>query len=221
MTLWMNDPDATDDKKDSKSFLAQVLTIFALLGVTWFIGDLFSRMKKPRKRRGKRMGYRDRTYVIFDADEDMWAYAYMKGWNVNERLDFDFDDAHEIKKLTPRAEDETYIKYVLRERMHASSQVIVLLGENTKRLVKYVKWEIELALDLGLPIVVANLNGSKSFQGSLCPASLKNELAVHIPFKMRAIQYALDNWPSDAKRIPRLDWQPRVYIDRVYSELGL
>ena len=26
------------------------------------------------------MSYRNKTYVIFDGDKDLWAYAYMLGW---------------------------------------------------------------------------------------------------------------------------------------------
>ena len=40
------------------------------------------------------MSYRDKTYVIFDGDNDIWAYGFMKGWKKNEHIDFDFDDAH-------------------------------------------------------------------------------------------------------------------------------
>jgi hypothetical protein len=35
------------------------------------------------------MAFRDPTYVIFDGDNDQWAYRYMRGWKANERLDFD------------------------------------------------------------------------------------------------------------------------------------
>jgi hypothetical protein len=43
------------------------------------------------------MAYRNKTYVIFDADNDMWAYGYMKGWKSNENLDFNFHDAHDLR----------------------------------------------------------------------------------------------------------------------------
>lgn len=62
------------------------------------------------------MAYRNKTYVAFDADEDMWAYAYMLGWKANKRIDFDFYDAHEIKKIH-RARSEAYIKSILLERL--------------------------------------------------------------------------------------------------------
>lgn len=49
------------------------------------------------------MSYRNKTYVIFDGDNDMWAYAFMKGWKTNDRIDFDFYDAHDIRPLTSKA----------------------------------------------------------------------------------------------------------------------
>ncbi len=51
------------------------------------------------------MSYRDKTYVIFDGDKDMWTYAYMKGWKQRENIDFNFYDAHDIRPLTDRAFD--------------------------------------------------------------------------------------------------------------------
>ena len=43
------------------------------------------------------MGYRNKTYVIFDGDNDLRAYGYMKGWKVQEHMDFDFYYAHDIR----------------------------------------------------------------------------------------------------------------------------
>ena len=33
------------------------------------------------------------TYVIFDGDNDMYAYRFMRGWKAREHIDVDFDDA--------------------------------------------------------------------------------------------------------------------------------
>lgn len=104
------------------------------------------------------MSYRNKTYVIFDGDNDMWAYAFMKGWKSNENMEFNFSDAHDIKPLTDRASEET-IKQRLRERMSSAKQVIVVIGENTKNLYRFVRWEIELAIAKGLPVIVVNLTG--------------------------------------------------------------
>jgi hypothetical protein len=78
------------------------------------------------------------TYVIFDGDKDRYAYAFMKGWKVNDRVEFDFRDAHDIGSMTGRAQDEEYVKSELRKRMKASSQVVVLVGESTMYLRKFV-----------------------------------------------------------------------------------
>lgn len=32
------------------------------------------------------MSYKNKTYVIFDGDNDRWAYAYMKGWGQGSQV---------------------------------------------------------------------------------------------------------------------------------------
>ena len=43
------------------------------------------------------MAYRNKTYVIFDGDEDMWAYAYMLGWISKDHIAFDFHNATTLR----------------------------------------------------------------------------------------------------------------------------
>jgi hypothetical protein len=143
------------------------------------------------------MSFRDPTYVIFDGDADKWAYAYMKGWKQNEKVDFDFNDAHDLDNMTGCAQDEYYVKVKLKERMNRSSAVIVLVGEKTKNLFKFVRWEMELALELGLPVVVVNLNNKTQMDAERCPAIIRDACAVHVPFKLAAIKRALDGWPQE------------------------
>src|ERR1035438_3491015 len=131
------------------------------------------------------MGYRNKTYVIFDGDNDMWAYAYMKGWKQSEHIDFDFYDAHDLNPLTPRAEDEQYIKARLRERFQNTIQTIVLIGENTKNLFRFVRWEIETAQSLRVPVIAVNLNGKRQIDSDRCPAILRDYTAVHVSFNAR------------------------------------
>ena len=170
------------------------------------------------------MAYKDPTYVIFDGDKDQWAYRFMRGWKESEHLDFDFRDAHDLTAMTARAENEAYVKSQLRERMGKAKQVIVIVGESTKNLRKFVAWEIDLAKEKDLPVVVVNL---KSRQGQmdpdLCPASLRDHCAVHVEFKMKIIQHALDNWPSEYTGLsPQVRAQgARMYNGNVYQSLGL
>jgi hypothetical protein len=43
------------------------------------------------------------AYVVFDGDNDKWAYAFMKGWKENRSIDFDYQDAHDLDGMTGRA----------------------------------------------------------------------------------------------------------------------
>lgn len=169
------------------------------------------------------MAYNDPSYVVFDGDEDKWAYGRMKGWNALENIDFQFQDAHDLDSMTGRAQDEGYVKSRLRERMKGSSAVIVLIGEKTKNLHKFVRWELELALELGLPIIAVNLNEKRALDSDRCPPIIRDECAVHIPFKMKAIKLALDNWPSEFRRMDAAAKSEgaRRYSDEKYKTLGL
>lgn len=164
------------------------------------------------------MAYRNKTYVIFDGDNDMWAYAYMLGWKKNRHIDFDFYDAHDIKQM-PRATSEEYVKRQLRERLGNTKQAIVLCGESTKNLYKYVRWEIENCLNLHIPIVVANLNKKRQMDENLCPPLLKGRGAMHVAYGARIIKYALNNYaerPTEYKS--ETNW---YYSDEVYESLGI
>jgi hypothetical protein len=155
------------------------------------------------------------VYVAFDGDNDKWAYAFMKGWKTNNRVDFDFEDAHELDTMTARAQGEAYVKSKLRERMKASDALVVIVGNKTKNLYKFVRWEIEFAQELGLPIIVSNLNNKNKMDPDLCPAILRDSCAVHIPFKKDAIKHALDHWPAEFKGLNSAD---RAAGNRYYDK---
>ena len=136
------------------------------------------------------------TYVAFDGDKDVWAYRFMRGWSANKRIDFELLDAHDPDNMTAKARGEAYVKSKLRERMNRSTAVVVLVGESTKFLHKYVRWDIELAIELGLPLIAVNLNKIRGLDDDSCPSILRDTCAVHIPFKLAAIKHALDDWPT-------------------------
>jgi hypothetical protein len=104
--------------------------------------------------------------------------------------------------------------------MEASNQVVVLVGESTKTLWKFVGWEIDLALNLELPIIVVNLNGKRRMGSDRCPAALRTGYVVHVAYKRAIIKYALESFqPSSVDAIGR---QPgRGYGDNVYRLLGI
>lgn len=165
------------------------------------------------------MSYRNKTYVIFDGDNDMWAYSYMLGWKANDRIEFNFHDAHDIRRVSSRASEDT-VKRALRERLSNTKQAIVLVGESTKNLYRFVRWEIETCIRLDLPIIAVNLNGLARQDDHLCPPILRDRYVVHVPFKMKIIRHALDGFPQEYHR-KGAETGPRYYSKSIYDGLGL
>jgi hypothetical protein len=162
------------------------------------------------------MPYRNKTYIAFDGDNDMWAYAYMKGWKQNDNIDFNFYDAHDINNARDTSTEET-IKRRLKERMNNAKLFILLVGEHTKNLYRFVRWEIETAIVLDLPIIVVNLNGKKGCDKELCPPIARDTLAIHIPYKKNIIVYSMDNWTEYHRKykkegeIDSFSWKDSLY----------
>ena len=86
---------------------------------------------------------------------------------------------------------------------------------------KFVRWEIEQAISRGLPIIVVNINGKRCIDKNLCPAIVRDELAVHISFNAKILQYALENWPSFYEANKSVKTGPYYYSEEVYRKLGL
>lgn len=143
------------------------------------------------------MAYRNKTYVCFDGDNDFKYYCLLRAWKAKEEIDFDFYDAHDKNVIKPESSEET-IKRHLRERLQDAKLLIVLVGEHTKYLYKYVRWEIEYALENDIPIVVANLNHCET-KDDQCPPILNNKLALFVPFNASCLNKAIKIWPNDHK----------------------
>lgn len=166
------------------------------------------------------MPYRNKTYVCFDGDEDMHYYRLMTAWKANDNSTFNFHNAHELNTARDSSQEES-IKRQLRERFTNSKSFVVLIGEKTKNLRKFVKWEMEVALRLGLPIIAVNLDGSRR-QTALCPPTIQDELSINIPFGPKIMQFAMDNWPtSHAAKVKAGTTSWHYYKDSVYRQLRL
>ena len=138
------------------------------------------------------MAYTNKTYVCFDADTDIHYYRLMTAWKENDKFEFNFHNAHEINNLRDGSSEAT-IKAKLRERLENTKVLVILIGKNTANLYKYVRWEIEYAIEKNIPIIAVNLNGSKS-KDALCPPILRNDLAMFTNFGHKIINYALNHW---------------------------
>ena len=167
------------------------------------------------------MTYSNKTYVAFDGDKDIQYYYLMKAWKNNRNLSFNFYDAHDINTARDTSTEET-IKQRLRERMANAKSFVLLVGEGTRYLYKFVRWEIEQAIKRDLPIIVVNLNGLRKMDSDRCPPILSEQLAIHVPFKQAIVEYALENWiDSHYKHRKNGDTGPYYYKDSVYNSLGI
>lgn len=167
------------------------------------------------------MPYRNKTYVCFDGDSDIHYYYLMKAWKQNDGFSFNFFDAHDLNNA--RDTSLTYsIKRQLQERLQNSKILVVLIGEKTRYLYRFVRWEMEQALDLDIPVVGVNLNGHRQRDAARCPPVIRDQLAIHVSFNAAIIQHALDNWPDHHRSYRH---QRKIgsfhYNDAVYRKLGL
>ena len=150
------------------------------------------------------MSYRNKTYVAFNADYpagggDLRYYRLMLAWKNNANIDFNFHNAHDLNNLTLRASDDQIFRK-LRERMRNAKQLIVLVGDHTKNMYKFVRWEIEIGLDMDIPVIAVNLNGNNGSTDKTPPILLNRAYFVSVPFQMRKIRYALDHFPGQYER---------------------
>lgn len=166
------------------------------------------------------MSYRNKTYICFDGDEDMHWYRLMTAWKAHDGNNFNFHDAHDINRANDSSLEES-IKRQLLERFANSKMLVVLIGEKTKNLRKFVKWEMETALRLGLPIIGINLNGSRR-RDDRCPAAIWSELVVYVTFNAKIMEHAMANWPGEAVELKKEGHTgPRFYNDTIYKGFGL
>ena len=133
--------------------------------------------------------------------------------------------------MSPGIQDtstEETIKRKLRDRMSNSKISVLLVGEGTRNLYKFVRWEIEQAIKSDLPIIVVNLpktpggEGKRSMDSDRCPKIARETLAIHVSFRSKILQHTLESWPNSHKSL-RNDGKigPYYYKDKVYEDLGL
>jgi len=166
------------------------------------------------------MAYHNKVYVSMDADNDLGYYYLMKAWKQNDNIGFDFQDAHDLNNILDKS--EASIKAGLQERFRHTKVFVLLVGEHTKYLYKYVRWEIEQAIKREIPCIVVNINGIRYCDDNRCPALMRDHLAIHISYNAKILQYALENWPESAKIKMRSGERGAYYYkDEVYQKLGI
>ncbi|HPL67336.1 MAG TPA: TIR domain-containing protein [Smithellaceae bacterium] len=163
------------------------------------------------------MAYKNKTFVSFDGDTDMQYYRLMLAWKQNDNMPFNFYNAHDLNTARDSSM-EASIKAQLAERMRNSKVFVILVGESTRYLYKFVRWEIEQAISRNMPIIVVNLNGTRFMDSDRCPPILRGALAVHVSFNAKIMQHALENWPTSHDALQReRKTGPYYYKEEVYQ----
>lgn len=169
------------------------------------------------------MAYRNKTFVSF-ASEDLASYNLMRVWKANKHIDFDFHDAHDLNVALDTSHPDT-IRRRLRERLANTKQVVLLVGDEThsvaNRAARFLYYEVEVIDRLGLPVVFANLNGSRRAQTTRMPAVLAGHYTMSVSFQPAIIRYALDYFVDGYKADLATKSGPYIYKERVYTDLGL
>lgn len=166
------------------------------------------------------MAYRNKVYVSMDADNDLHYYYLMKAWKQNDNTEFNFYDAHDINTILDKSEES--IKRGLQKRFRDTKVFVLLVGEHTRYLYKYVRWEIEEAIKRGLPCIVVNLNGKRSMDSIRCPAIIRDKLAIHVSYNARILQYALEHWPKLHEiKVKSGETGAYYYTEEIYEKLNL
>lgn len=167
------------------------------------------------------MAYRNKVYVCFDGDNDIHYYRLMQAWHQSDHTSFTFYNAHDLNSARDSSQ-EASIKKQLRERLLNSKVLVVLVGQNTRYLYKFVRWEMEQAISMGLPIIAVNLNNLRQQDPDRCPPIIKDELAIHISFQASILQHALETWPAEHSRLKSEGKTgPFYYVPDIYKRLGI
>jgi hypothetical protein len=150
-----------------------------------------------------------RTFVGFSST-DLHYFRLMQAWKANEHIDFDFADCQLAQELF--SDTEAYIKRKCRERINLAGTYIMLIGEDTRRKHKYVRWEAEVAIEKGCRLIGVNLDRTRGVS-ELTPPILKDQGAVFVPYSPRIVAHAIKTHTRREKG----DWD---YTDEVYRNLG-
>lgn len=166
------------------------------------------------------MPYKNKTYICFDGDTDMQYYRLMQAWSENDNFSFEFYNAHDLNSARDTSTEES-IKKQLRIRLANSKLLIVLIGEKTAGLRKFVPWEMEVALKMEMPIIGVNLNGNRK-KDQRCPPTIRDKLAIFVPFSARIIEYAMNNWPKSHQNHRKSQKSNSFYYtEEIYKSLGI
>ncbi|MDP3892119.1 hypothetical protein [Nocardioides sp.] len=167
------------------------------------------------------MSYRNKTYVAF-ASENIHLYRLMEAWRENEKIDFDFYDAHDLFLSRDTSKPET-IKRNLRQRMGNAKQIVIIGTPEAKKKggdgESFLAYEVDVMMEYDLPVVVANVGRSKKIERSLIPSPLLHAdyYTLSVSFSPAIIRFALDNYAPQYAGSDKTG--PHYYKQHIYDGL--
>jgi MTH538 TIR-like domain (DUF1863) len=132
-----------------------------------------------------------RAFVGFSST-DLHYYRLMQAWKASEHIDFNFADVQLEQEVN--SDNENYIKRLCRERISMAGTFISLIGADTRSKHKYVRWELEVALEKKCRIIGVNIDKSRTIVDATCPPIINDVGAVFVPFGAKIVAYALENY---------------------------
>jgi hypothetical protein len=151
-----------------------------------------------------------RTFVGFSST-DIHCYRLMLAWKASDHIDFNFTNCQLGSEVN--SENEAYIKNKCRERINMAGTFAVLIGQDTRSKHKYVRWEMEVAIEKECRIIGINLDKSRRVVDATCPPIIRDIGAIFVPFSPKILAYALENYKMHSND----DYH---YQDEIYTKLG-
>lgn len=161
------------------------------------------------------------VYLAFDGINDLEPYNQIHEWEFSNNEKLTFIDGLDLYKQLDKTNDEI-LKNLVRERMKLASICVLLVNKTTKSFRRFIRWQIEYAINNNMPIIAINVNGIRSVDYDRIPTILKKNLAIHIAFQPKILEFAIDNWPdSYQQHVLKEVKNSFKYTEDVYNELGL
>jgi hypothetical protein len=156
-----------------------------------------------------------KIYVSVTGPECAKYHHLVVNLKPEDKRDFEFIDGFTIKHDA----EEHGVKQQIRTRLESAKVFLILICDQKNNADKLNLWETEVALELDVPIVGINLNGSRR-QDALCPSRMRDQLAVYVSFEPKIIIAAIGSWPL-IHGIYRRDHKsgPCYFADSTYDSL--
>lgn len=158
------------------------------------------------------MAYRNGTYVAFDGlgttnptVGDIKYFNVLKMWKTiasNSSIDFKFSDSHKKTYQVRDTSSKNTLKRVLLERLKNSKNMVLVLTDKTRHDREMLNYEIEKAIEMGLPIIVCYPKVQQpifnpEYYSAYWPIALAEGIrrevvqCIHMPFKKNPVLDAI------------------------------